>query len=197
MFHQEIYDAEIDTLQKDKQPCFLLYQRIQKHVDTCLQASTYERLLELLPYFTDSQAYPYFHHSGDTQRIFNMCNFLQLELKYHKTPIVSVAASYADFLNLYLTIVFALRRLELAFSPSSIEEAASFLLSIPLNVYAAHIILNNELFENYERVYWDLYHCMKNIWPISDQILWLSFLLEKEELPYVRQEVNTLKELLP
>ncbi len=167
------FEEYMQQLENDKEYCMNLYAHMRQCFDENLANGTYASLFELLPYFEDPDAYPMFHPSSETKMIFVLLNTLKLELKYGKQPFIQTVHSYAELQEQYALTVFALRRLELALSEDSMNEACSYLRSLPLNVYAAGLIITNEYFENYKRLYRSLYQCMQDIWTSQDKIYWL------------------------
>lgn len=190
------YEKDIRKLEIDKEQCFQLYDYIKEYTDKCLSSCTYSELLALLPYFEDQDSYPYFHPSAETHRIYIMLNFLQLELRYGKELFISSTPDYESYTRQYILTVFAFRRIELAFCPEEQQDAIEFLTSIPLSVYAAHIIISNEYFENYDKIYWGVYFSMKSIWSTADQIQWLSLFSTKSKDSSIQSELFLLKESL-
>ncbi|MBD5545735.1 MAG: hypothetical protein HDR01_16220 [Lachnospiraceae bacterium] len=172
-------ELHMQKMQTDKTYSFNLHQHIQQHVDFCLGSKQYEALFDLLPYFEAPDSYPQFHNSSETIKIYVLINILKLELENQKTPFLSVANDFDSIMEQYLLTVFSMRRLELALSKEAMDEAAAYLTSVPLTIYAAFLISTHEYFENYGNLFWNLYTCMKSFWPLDDKILWLMWLLEK------------------
>lgn len=189
-----IEEAESNMLKREenKDYCFAVYESMHHHFDSCLSRREYEPLLDLLPYFEEPDSYPRLYHSGETRKLHILLNFLKLELKHEKDPFLSTVNDFDGFLNQYLLTVFAMRRLELELSEDSMAWAYEYLTSIPFSVYAARIIAENEYFENYGNLYWNLYTCMKSIWPIEDKILCLHYLLNEEPSSRVLLELSSL-----
>lgn len=167
-------EQDMIALENDKEYCFSIYRKMKTRIDTCLQTQDYHSLLDLSVYFDEPDQFPQFHQSGETRRIQILLNFLNLELKHNVTPFVSNVTDYVSFMEQYMLTVFALRRLELALSDDAVSEAAGYLNSIPFSIYSALIIIENESFENYERLYWSLYQNI-DFWSITDKI----YLLER------------------
>ncbi len=185
-------EANFKKLEADKSYCLSVYQNMRQHVDFCLDSRQYEALFDLLPYFEEPDSYPQFHNSSDTKRIHILLNILKLEIKYKKEPFISAVNSFKDFMEQYLMTVFAMRRLELALSEEAMAEASSYLTSVPLSIYAAMFISQNEYFENHGNLFWNLYTCMKPIWSIEDNIQWLTWLLEREPVRHAILELSYL-----
>lgn len=185
-------EDNMKSLEENKAYCFSVYEQMHRLMDSCLQNNDYDSLLEILPYFEEPDKYPRLHHSSETRRIHVILNALKMELKYEKLPFLSSVHSHDDFMKQYTMTVFALRRLELMLSPSDMEEAVSYLTSIPFNIYSARFISENEYFENYENLYWNLYSCMKSIWSPGDKIQWLVCLLDKEPSSRTLLELSSL-----
>lgn len=185
-------EDNMKKLEENKAYCFSIYEQMYHLMDSCLKKGDYYPLLEMLPYFEEPEKYPRLHHSSETRRIHIILNILKLELKYDKLPFLSSVHSYNDYIKQYTMTIFALRRLELMLSSSDMEEAVSYLTSIPFNIFAARFISENEYFENYENLYWNLYSCMKSIWSLSDKIQWLICLLDKEVTTRTLLELSSL-----
>lgn len=185
-------EQNMQQLEENKSYCFAVYDTMRRQIDSCLLSKSYPALLELLPYFNAPEAYPRLRHSGETRKIHILLNALKLELQYHKEPFVSSAQNCEELFTQYTLTIFALRRLELALSPEAMDEAVSYLTSIPFNVYIARIIIENEYFENYGRLYWSLYRHMETLWPVTDRIQWMTCLLEKEPSQNVLLELSSL-----
>ncbi|MBD5545738.1 MAG: hypothetical protein HDR01_16235 [Lachnospiraceae bacterium] len=185
-------ERDLQKLEADKSYCLDLYKSMQQHIDLCLGTKQYESLFDLFPYFEEPDSYPQFHNSSETKRIHILLNILKLELKYEKTPFLSTANDYNGIMAQYLMTIFAMRRLELALSEEAMAEAATYLTSVPLTIYAAMFISQNEYFENYENLFWNLYTCMKSIWPIGDKIQWLTWLFEREPVQQATLELASL-----
>lgn len=185
-------ELDMQKHEKAKSYCFSMYDKIYRHINSCLSKKNYEGLLELLPFFEDPDSYPQFYHSAETRKVYILLNFLKLELKYEKEPFLSTVNDFNGFLDQYLLTVFAMRRLELALSEPAMAEANTYLTSIPLNIHAARIIAENEYFENFGNLYWNLYVCMKSFWSMDDKIYWLICLLKKESLQRAVLELSSL-----
>lgn len=185
-------EANFKKLEADKSYCLSVYQNMRQHMDFCLGSRQYDALFDLLPYFEKPDSYPQFHNSSETKRIHILLNILKLEIKYKKEPFISAVNSFRDFMEQYLLTVFAMRRLELALSEEAMAEAASYLTSVPLTIYAAMFISQNEYFENHGNLFWNLYTCMKSLWPINDKIQWLTWLLERESIQPAILELSSL-----
>lgn len=185
-------EQNMQHLEEDRDYSFAIYDIIKQKVNSCLASCSYSALLDLCPYFEAPENYPRFHHSSETYRIYILLRALKLELKHKCQPFFSCAGNYEELLARYLQTVFALRRLELAFSLESMEEAVAFLHSIPFNIYVAHALIYNELFENYEKLYWNLYHAMKSFWPIEDNIALLLFLWNEVSSTKALLELSSL-----
>lgn len=185
-------ERDFQKIDADKSYCFDLYKNMQQHIDLCLGNKQYEALFDLLPYFEEPDSYPQFRNSAETKRIHILLNILKLELKYEKTPFLSTANDYNSIMEQYLLTIFAMRRLELALSEEAMAEAATYLTSIPLTIYAAMFISQNEYFENYGNLFWNLYTCMKPFWTISDKIQWLTWLFEREPFQQAILELASL-----
>ena len=185
-------DATLDQITNNKDYCFAIYQKIHEHIDRCLSTSAYSALLNLLSFFETPDSYPQFHQSAATLKVYTILNFLKLELKYSVTPFVSTTHNFDELIQQYTLTIFALRRLELELSPDSIAQAQNYLCSIPVNIFNAQIMIANELFENQERLYWNLYQCMKDTWTISNNIYWLTALLDITQKDYILLELSSL-----
>lgn len=133
----EAYEHDMLRLEEDKTDCFAIYDHIREHINTCLAQKSYDSLSELLPYLNPSKPYPKFHHNGATMKIYFLLNALNAELKYNTCIFMSSASDYEQLLSQYALTVFAMRRLELAFSTQAMEEAKTYLTSIPFSVYTA------------------------------------------------------------
>lgn len=188
----EKYEREVNALITDRPYCLKIYEYMRQHLKSCLDTQNYTALFKLAPYFDNPEDYPHFHVSAETRKIHIMLNFLRLELKYDKEPFISSVSDFSSFIQQYTLTVFALRRLEMELNPESMQEAISYLVSIPLNIYAAKIITENEYFENYNRLYTNLYQSMDTIWSTEDKILWLHFLLEKKTSDATLLELSSL-----
>lgn len=189
-----IQESERNMLQldEDKEYCFSIYKEMRECVDLCLKSNEYQPLFDLLPYFEKPEDYPRLRHTGETRRLNIMINALKLETKYHKNSFLSTTTDYENLFEQYTLTIFALRRLELKLSETSIEEAENYLTSIPFNIYIARLIIENEYFENYENLYQSLYHCFKNIWSIPDKIQWLVCLFQKAPNNKTLLEISSL-----
>lgn len=185
-------ERNLQKLETDKSYCFDLYKTMKQHIDVCLGNKQYEALFDLLPYFENPDSYPQFHNSSETRRIYILLNILKLELKYEKAPFLSTANDFKHIMEQYLLTVFAMRRLELALSEETMAEAAAYLTSLPLTIYAAMFISQNEYFENYKNLFWNLYTCMKPFWSIGDKIQWLTWLFERDPVQPAILELASL-----
>lgn len=178
-------DQDMNMLKTDKEYCFETYDIMRRHIDTCLQTQDYQAIMDLSDYFTVPEKKQHFHYSSESRRILVLLDFLSKELAIGKTPFISSATDFQSFMNQYTQTVFAFRRLELAICDSNATlEAVDYLNSIPLSIFAAMIIIDNEYFENYERLYWSLYHNV-SAWSIADKIFWLEALLKKATTPQI------------
>lgn len=185
-------ELEFNKLEEDKSYCFTIYEKIIQHFNLCLKTKQYKSLLDLIDYFTKPDSYPNFHLTAEMRRTFVLLNILTIELKHEKIPFVSTANDFNSFQEQYILTVFAMRRLELMLSDDSMNEAQSYLLSIPFSMYAARFILENEIFENYQKLYWNLYICMKSAWSATDKIQWLVCILEKSPSDEILLEIASL-----
>lgn len=174
----EAFEEYTQQLETDKEYCLNVYSKMRQHIDQCITQKTYYSLFELLPYFEEPDDYPQFHPSSETRVIFVLLNILKMEFKYNTQFFLSTVNSYAEFKQQYTLTVFAFRRLELALSDIYMAEACSYLKTLPLSVYAAKIIIENEYFENHKLLYKNLYRCMQDIWSLQDRIYWLLSLSE-------------------
>ncbi|MBD5464735.1 MAG: hypothetical protein HDR22_02775 [Lachnospiraceae bacterium] len=182
----------LQKLETDKSYCFDLYKTMKQHIDVCLGNKQYEALFDLLPYFEEPDSYPQFHNSSETRRIRILLHILKLELKFEKTPFFSTANDFNSLMEQYLLTVFAMRRLELALSEEAMAEAAAYLTTISPSIYAAMFLSQQEYFENYGNLYWNLYTCMKSFWSIVDKIQWLTWLFDKEPIQAAILELASL-----
>lgn len=185
-------ELNMTKLAQDQSACFQIYDFIKNHFNSCLATKDYFRLLELLPYFEDPSSYPQFHHSGETMRIYFYLHILKSEQNHQMKPFISNVSNYDEFLQQYTLTLFSIRRMELMLSNKSLMEASAYLHSIPFNVYVARIIVENEYFENFHNIYWNLYECMKDIWSIYEQIQWLVCLFQKEPSTKLSLELGLL-----
>lgn len=188
----QICEKEMRQLEADKSFCFDTYRFIRQTFDSCLPKQDYNGLLELLPIFEKTDLYPQFHHSGETYKLYTLLYILKLEIKYDKKPFLSFADTYEQLLAQYHQAVFSLRRLEFALSQSDMAQAVQYLHSVSFNIYVAKIMIENGYFENYNRLYWNLYFNLKDVWSVMDQIQWLIFLLEINASDRVLLEMASL-----
>lgn len=177
---------------ENKEYCFSMYDMMRKRLDDCIKSGDYKSLSDLLPYYEEREAFPRLIHSGETIKIYVLIKFTLAELESGRTPFLSSVSSYDEFLRQYTLTIFAFRRLELALSETAMEEAKTYLRLIPLTVHAARTISQYERFENYQRLYWNLYLCMRHDWPILDKIGWLTFLLGKVNFTEAILELSSL-----
>lgn len=193
--HEELvksFETEMEYLKRDREYTLSIYQKIETLMENCLKSGEYSRLFELLPYFEEPDTYPRFHLNADSHRVHVTLNVLKLELAYHSSCFLSTVKSYSDFLKQYIQTVFYLRRLELSFSSEAMVEAAHYIQALPLSIYAAKIISENERFENYERLYLNLHYAMQAVWKKEEKQLWLRFLAEKASHAPVLLETASL-----
>ena len=186
------YEKEMQQLETDKEYTFSVYEKMHNVLDSCLKSKNYASLFQLLPYFEDPDSHPQLHYSADARRIHILLNILKIELKYQKPCFGSTVDCYEDFFEQYIQTIFCLRRLELALYPELMNEAAEYLRSISISIYAAKLITENEYFENFETLYWNTYFTMESVWSVEDKILWLNFLLEKVTSPQILTELASL-----
>jgi hypothetical protein len=188
------YDEEFEQLEADKDYCRETCEHIKKLTDECLRDKVYGRLFEdVLPYFENPEEYPRFRPTAEMYRIWRLLAIIRMELTYSGRVIyVSCIDSYAEYAEQYILTTFAMRRMELGISEQGMKEAKAYLDSIPLSVYAAVIISENEKFEQCPRLYWSIYECMKDRWTPEEKILWLQLLSEKEQSPDVLLELASL-----
>jgi hypothetical protein len=188
------YDEEFEQLEADKDYCMETYEHIKKLADECLRDKVYDRLFEeVLPYFENPEEYPRFRPTAEMYRIWRLLTIIRMELTCSGRVIyVSHIDSYAEYAEQYILTTFAMRRLELGISEQGMKEAKAYLDGIPLSVYAAVVITENEKFEQCPRLYWSIYKCMKDRWTAEEKILWLKLLSEKEQSPDVLLELASL-----
>lgn len=184
-------DENMRQLEQDKAYCFQKYGEIRTHIDLCLKNKDYPSLMTLSEYFKEADDKPHLHITSETIRVITLLQFLTMELEIGKTPFISSANDFATFMEQYTLTIFALRRLEFEISDQAMEEAVAYLNSIPFNIYSAMIIIDSEYFENYEKLYWTLYHNMSS-WTIIDKIQWLEFLQKKSPSPETLMELTSL-----
>lgn len=185
-------ERNMEQLELDKTSCFQIYATIRNHFNLCLESKDYFRLLELLPYFEDKSAYSQLHHSGETMRIYIYLHILKSEQSAQKEPFVSNVNNYDEFLQQYTLTLFSIRRLEMMLSNESKEEAVNYLHSIPFNIFVARFIVENECFENFTNIYWNVYECMKDIWSTHELIQWLVYLFQKAPSTKLSLELGLL-----
>lgn len=184
-------DENMRQLEQDKAYCFEKYEEIRTHIDFCLTNKDYSSLMTLFEYFKEADYKPHLHITAETFRVMTLLQFLSMELEIGKTPFVSSANDFASFMEQYTLTIFALRRLEFEISDQAMAEAVAYLNSIPFNIYSAMIIIDREYFENYEKLYWTLYHNMSS-WTIIDKIQWLEFLQKRIQTPETFMELASL-----
>lgn len=185
-------EKNMASYSENREYCFSMYDMLRKRLDNCIKSRDYKSLSDLLPYYEKREAFPRLIHSGETLRIYASVKFTLAELEAGKEPFLSSVSSYDEFLQQYTLTVFSFRRLELALSETAMEEAMVYLQSIPLTVYAARIISRCEYFENFQRLYWNLYLCMRHCWPLLDKIGWLTFLTKKAKSMEIITELSSL-----
>lgn len=172
-------DSDMLKYQTDKEYCFAIYKQIKDIFDACLLHKQYEPLLELILLF-NIQKFPKLIHTADTRRIFTIIQASNLELENSSNIFLSSVTTYDEMMTQYVQTIFALRRLELELSESSVQEAKNYLTSIPLSIYFAHFIIERELFENRQYLYQNVFSCFTDIWSDSDKEQWQKYMKESE-----------------
>ncbi len=180
-FYADEHETNLQQLDDHREYCLAFYKEMREIVTDFLMRKAYEELSEAFPCFEEPEKYPEFHHIGETRKLHVILSALKLELKLNKTPFVALAESFDDLLSLYQMCVFAFRRLELCLSDASLEEAASFLAPLPISIYFAMAVIENERFENHTRLSWNLYELKKVDWSESEQIQFLNYYMNKSE----------------
>lgn len=171
-------EAEASNISYKKIVSFEFYQKVEDTLNSCLITRDYSQLFDFLDYFEHREKYPNILHSADTRRIYVTILFLKYELNEKSEVFLSSVSSYQEFLQQYVSTIFALRRMELQSSTELMYEASAYVQSIPLSVYAARGIIENEYFENRVNIYWNLYQAKKSQWDLKERSILLYQLLE-------------------
>jgi hypothetical protein len=173
-------DEDYELYEADKTYCMDVYNHMKEHMDECLKNRQYDRMLELSQYFDSIKSYPKFHMTAEIYRINILLIIVRIESRYFgSVPFLSDIDSYDDCMEQYTLSIFAMRRLELALTEQSMQEACVYLGSIHLSAYTAAIIVENELFEKCPRLYMKLYECMADLWTEEEKVFWLRFFAEQ------------------
>lgn len=171
-------EDKIKRLEQNKNSFFAAFDKLRHHIDICLTTKDYPALFETIGYFKESDGILRLYQTSEIRRILVLLEFLSLEIKNNQTPYVSAATDFQSFMEQYTLTVFALRRLELALDDTSMSEAVCYLTSIPLNVFATLTIIENEYFENYENLFWNLCNLI-DMWSMKEKIQLLEYSVQK------------------
>lgn len=185
-------EQAMKKLKADQAYCFEVYSQMRHHISNCLQTKDYAAILDLSEYFTNPEKNKQFHYSSESRRILVLLDFLSKELTIGKTPFISSTTNFQSFMKQYTQTVFSFRRLELAIcDDNATQNAIAYLNTVPLSIFSAITIIDNEYFENYERLYMSLYHNI-SAWSIADKIFWLETLLKHSSSSHIFTTLATL-----
>lgn len=185
-------EGQMISREENKEYSLSVHALLRQGLDDCIRSGDYGSVESLLPYFEPSSATPKCYHSGETKRIYTLIMIVMLELKGNEELFLSSVSGYQELVEQYTLTLFSMRRLELALSEASMQEASAYLQSIPLSIHAARLISENEYFENYQRLYWNLYSCMRGRWSVVSRVLWLTHMLQTAESARVLLELSSL-----
>lgn len=186
------FQNHLNLMEKNKDYRIRTMKEVMETVDHGLQTGDYTDLPGLTKVLSAPQGQNILIPSRETRMLYLILTSLQQELKHGKIPFLSNVKNCGQLFEQYLYTVFSLRRLELSFSEEAVAEAEHYLTSIPFNIYIGYIIIDNELFENYPRLYRNVYSCMKNTWAIPDKIAWLTEFPGRDTSPDILLELAYL-----
>ena len=120
------------------------YEYILKTIDSALLEQNLGALLALIPYMEKGQGNLAFQYLGKLHRILRILHLIEIEIKYQKPLFSHGCIDSKALLDKYMAIVFALRRLSFRLSEDSINEAVSFLYSLPISYFSVHTLIEAE-----------------------------------------------------
>lgn len=167
-------DEFFRQLEERKSALQTSWNHITQTLNNALHLSDHEALLGLIPYMEQGEGALAYEYTGESRRLLRILHFIQLELRYQKTPFSSDCTDKDSLLEKYMLALFALRRLSFRLSASSMEEAAVWLQHNKPSVFAVYVITREELITPDKALYNTISEVCFPYWTADEQQLFIS-----------------------
>ena len=157
----EQLEIEFNRIENGKEYSLLIQQKIEDILDSCINAKTYEELVNILPYYKDSA----YILTGTTRKYYILYTITNFEKKCHDTSFfLDDVNNHSEAISKYIQSTLMLRRLTQNLPIDSINEAIDYLHHIHITPSAVVCILSNELFEDFEDILMTVFSIMQSTW---------------------------------
>lgn len=133
-------------------------------VNSMLQSKEYDLIKEIIAYLNKGNGVWALNSKGEARRLNWILQIMEMEYKYNAILLSEGCVSYAQLIEKYMLLTYALRRVAINLADESLHEAKEYLQFQKPSYIAISTILSQELIVWNNQLYKDILNIFSGTW---------------------------------